>query len=140
MKRQGFTLIEMIVALTLSVLVLSAGTFMLSSYLRTYHKLNAALEKNQVKQFTLNKIISDIQFAEGINKSSGPDLLILNLKDDTLRYDYFNQKVRRRASKSTAYLTEPGEISSLSFSYPKPGLVTISLDKIITGAYCRNEK
>jgi len=140
MKQRGFTLIEMTIALTLSVLVLFVGTFMLSSYLRTYHKLSAAVEKNQVKQFVLNKLVIDIQFAEGINKSSGPDLLILDLLDDALRYDHFNNKIRRRTNKSTAYLAEPGEISSLSFSYPKPGLVMIFLDKIKTGAYCRNEK
>ena len=132
-------MIEIIVALTLSALVLMTGTFMLSNYLRTFKKLSVAIERNQIKQFVLNKVTSDIIFAEGINKSSGPDLLILYLKGDTLRYDYFNQKVRRRTNKSTAYLTEPGEIGSLSFSYPKPGLVMIFLDKIKTGAYCRNE-
>lgn len=140
MKRQGFTLVELIVALTLSVLVLTAGTFMLSNYLRTFKKLSAAVEKNQVKQFALNKLTSDIQFAESINKNSGPALLVLTLKDDILRYDFFSQKVRRRTNKSTAYLSGPGEISSLSFTYPRPGLVLITLDNAQTGAYCRNEK
>jgi hypothetical protein len=116
------------------------GTFMLSNYLRTFKKLSVAIERNQIKQFVLNKVTSDIQFAESINKNSGPALLVLNLKDDTLRYDLFNQKVRRRTNKSTAYLTEPGEISSLSFSYPQPGLVLIALNANRTGAYCRNEK
>ncbi|MBI5699048.1 prepilin-type N-terminal cleavage/methylation domain-containing protein [Candidatus Saganbacteria bacterium] len=140
MKERGFTLVEMIIALTLSVLVLSAGTFMLSNYLRTYKKLSSAVEKNQIEQFVLRKVVSDIQFAENINIGSAPGLLVLNLKDDMLRYDYFDQKVRRRANKSTAYLTEAGEISSLSFSYPRPGLVLINLDNAKTGAYCRNEK
>lgn len=131
---------EMIIALTLSVLVLSAGTFMLSNYLRTYKKLSAAVEKNQIEQFVLNKLISDIRFAESINSGSGPDILVLNLKDDILRYDHFNQKVRRRTRLSTAYLTEAGEISSLTFSYPRTGLVLIGLNSAKTGAYCRNEK
>lgn len=133
-------MIEIIVALTLSALVLTAGTFMLSNYLRTFKKLSIAIERNQIKQFVLNKVTSDIIFAEGINKSSGPDLLILYLKGDTLRYDYFNQKVRRRTNKSTAYLSEPGEINSLSFTYPQPGLVLIALNANKTGACCRNEK
>lgn len=140
MKERGFTLVEMIIALTLSVLVLSAGTFMLSGYLRTYKKLSAAVEKNQIQQFALNKLISDIQFAESINSGSGPDLLVLSLKDDMLRYDYFNRKVRRRTNKSTAYLTDAGEVSSLSFSYPRTGLVLIDLDDAKTGAFCRNAK
>lgn len=140
MKHRGFTLIEVIIALTLSVLVLSAGTFMLSNYLRTYKKLSAAVEKNQIEQFVLNKLISDIQFAESINSGSAPGLLVLNLKDDILRYDHFNQKVRRRTKLSAAYLTEAGEVSSLSFSYPRTGLVLINLDDATTGAYCRNAK
>jgi prepilin-type N-terminal cleavage/methylation domain-containing protein len=140
MRRQGFTLVEMIIALTLSVLVLSAGTFMLSNYLRTYKKLSAAVERSQIKQFVFNKFVSDTQFAESINPGSNPALLILNLKDDTLRYDYFNRKVRRRTNKSTAYLTEAGEISSMSFTYSRPGLVLIVLDNSQTGAYCRNAK
>jgi hypothetical protein len=131
-------LIEIIVALTLSALVLMTGTFMLSNYLRTFKKLSVAIERNQIKQFVLNKVTSDIQFAESINKNSGPALLVLNLKDDTLRYDLFNQKVRRRTKLSTAYLTEAGEVSSLSFSYPRTGLVLINLDDATTGAYCRN--
>ncbi len=140
MRKWGFTLVEMMIALTLSVLVLSAGTFMLSNYLRTYKKLSAAIEKNQVKQFVLNKLISDIRFAENINIGSEPQLLVLTLKDDILRYDYFNQKVRRRTNRSTAYLSEPEEIRSLSFTYPRPGLVLIALDDAKTGAYCRNAK
>lgn len=139
MKRRGFTLVEMMIALTLSVVVLTAGTFMLSNYLRTFKKLSAAVEKGQIEQFVLNKLTNDIQFAEKVNSGSNATLLILEVKDDTLRYDYFNRKVRRRTNKSTAYLTEAGEISSLAFNYPRPGLVLINLDDSRTGAFCRNE-
>jgi hypothetical protein len=83
-------------------------------------------------------MIKEIRSADSI---AGSTLIQLKIKygASLITYDYANNKIRRKKDASTAYLTDVGQVKSLSFSYPKPGLAIINLDQEKTGAFCRNE-
>ena len=137
--KKGFTLIELIISLTLAAIVFLSGTFLLSNYLRSSRKIETAASLIQLKQSVLAQITKDVRSSDSIAQST-PAQLIIRYGASIISYDYANKKVRRKKDGSSAYLTEDGQINNLSFSFPKQGLVIINLDDLITGAFCRNEK
>jgi len=137
--KKGFTLIELIVSLTLAAIVFLSGTFLLFSYIRSSKKVGTQAGLIQLRQSILYQITKDVRSADSIAAST-PVQLVIKYGTSVISYDYANNKIRRKKDGSTAYLTDIGQISSLSFSYPKPGLTIIDLDQEKTGAFCRNEK
>jgi hypothetical protein len=65
-------------------------------------------------------------------------LLALSVEANTIEYSRYNQKVRRKLSSSTAYLTDSNEITSLSFKYPESKLIEVTIDNLSTEVYLRN--
>ena len=137
--KKGFTLIELIVSLTLAAIMFLSGTFLLSSYLRSSKKIVSAANSIQLQQSILAQITKDVRSADSIAPST-PAQLIIKTGTSIISYDYANKKVRRRKDGSSAYLTEDGQVNTLSFSFPRSGFVIINLDYLKTGAFCRNEK
>lgn len=138
MKNRGFTLLELVVALSLTSLLLLSGIFMLSIYLRTYKRAGGEVENLQITQLILTRMVREIRSADRLIEKL-PDKITFKYGDFLLSYDLKDGKVRRKIGGSSAYLTDAGEVKSLSFSYPLPGLVKIKLDKAPTGVFCRNE-
>ncbi|MFA4967689.1 MAG: prepilin-type N-terminal cleavage/methylation domain-containing protein [Candidatus Margulisiibacteriota bacterium] len=139
MKRSGFTLIEILVALSLAAIVFLAGFMLLSSYLKTYKILSADIERLQIRQFVLTRIVKEVRSADSI-KNSTPACLTIKNGTSVISYELIGGKVRRKKDSTSAYLTEAGQVNKLAFSYPGAGLVMIEVDDSKTGAFCRNEK
>ena len=139
MKRSGFTLIEILIALTLASLVFLAGFLMLSTFLKTYHKLSSAINLLQTRQYVLTQMTREVRSADSI-KNSTPAVLVIKNGALTIQYELTAGKVRRKKDASSAYLTEAGQVKKLAFGYPRPGMVIIEIDDSKTGVYCRNEK
>lgn len=137
--RKGFTLIELIISLSLAATVFLSSTFLLFSYIRSSKKVGAEAGSIQLKQSILHQITKEIRSADSIAAST-PVQLIIKYGTTVISYDYANHKIRRKKDASTAYLTESGQINNLNFIYPKSGLVIINIDQEKTGAFCRNEK
>jgi len=137
--KKGFSLIELTVALTLAAVFTLSGTYLFFQTYRTWKKISAQIESLTSQQFILNRIVSDIRSADEV-LSLTQDVLTLRSDRSLISYDMKDSKVRRRKDGGSAYLNESGEVKSLSFAQPKPGLVLIKLNKAQTGAYCRNEK
>ncbi|HTY12811.1 MAG TPA: prepilin-type N-terminal cleavage/methylation domain-containing protein [Candidatus Omnitrophota bacterium] len=139
MKKRGFTLIELLVALALTSILLLTGTFFLLNYLKTYDRVSREAGLAQVRLSVMQRMARDIRSADRII-SAAPGKLTLAVKSDTIAYDLRDGKVRRTVNTSSSYLTESGQVGRLSFFSPSGGLVSISLDRDSTEAFCRNGK
>jgi len=137
--KKGFSLIELTIALTLAAIFTLSGTYLFFQTYRNWKKISAQMESLTSQQFILNQMVSDIRSADSI-LSLSPDTLTLSSNRSLISYDMKDKKIRRRKDGGSAYLNEAGEVKSLSFARPQPGLVLIKLDRAQTGAYCRNEK
>ena len=139
MSKKGFTLVELIIAISLSALVMVMVSYSLSVFLRTWDKISAEVEMNQISSLVLSRISFEIRSSKGIAASSNATDLVLDTDSGPITYDQNKSKVRRKKNKYSAYLTAGENIGTLSFEYPKTGLVKINLgDGFSTKAYVRN--
>lgn len=135
---RGFTLIELLIAISLSIAILAACFTLFSSNMKAYNRASNTAKAIQIRQYVLRKISQDIRSSQKAEINGIK--LTLTRSNETISYDYTNNKVRRTKSKSTAYLTDPDEIKSLSFGQIRPNLIVINLDSETLEAYCRNAK
>ena len=136
--KKGFSLVELIISLSIFALLLGAILYALSGEIKFWQRAAAACRQGQIADFVMNKIIQDARTASQILPQSSPALLALSVEADTIEYSLYSQKVRRVKNGTTAYLTDSGEISLLSFSYPGNKLVEVRVEKISTEACLRN--
>lgn len=132
----GFTLLELVIALSLSSIILFSGTYLFSTFFRTYKLESKKAEEIQIHQMVLRKIAKDARSANKVSLD-GQKLVIL-YNDHTISYEFINNKAKRQKGNSSAYLTDNNEISSLNFSITKPGLVKIKTNLFETEVFCRN--
>lgn len=135
--KKGFTLIELIISLTILTLVMGSSFYLLGTVLKSWNKTSKQTENLQIAQLVLDKISRDIRNAKGIKSGSSASELILDYGTKTVSYLYQNSKVGRKETK-VDYLTDVDDIKSLSFAYPKPKLVEINLDSWEVSILCRN--
>jgi prepilin-type N-terminal cleavage/methylation domain-containing protein len=142
MKKRGFTLIEMIVALSLAVLVLSAAFYTLSLNLKTWEKVLKNVEGLQVASMVLERVGRDIRSADRIIEVKDRSLTI-ELEGQKVLYDFKDFKVRRKKGKTSAYLTDQGDLTDLSFLRTAGRLIRITLQAgkrtYTVEVLCRNE-
>ncbi len=132
--RKGFTLIEVIVALSLSAAVLLAGTFVFSSAYRTYKFESKKSEHMQIEQAVLVRIEKDCRSALKIDLTESR--LTIN---STKYYELKDKKVHMQDGSYSSYLTDVDEIKNLKFRQLKPNLMEISIDSSTTEVATRNE-
>jgi len=137
--RQGFTPLELVVALSLTSILMLSGLFLLSTYLRSYKRAGREAEGLQITQLITTRLVREIRSADRLTEKF-PNKITLKYGTSLISYDLKDGKLRRQIDSSSAYLTDTGEIKILSFSYPRPGLVKIKIDGTQTGVFCRNEK
>jgi prepilin-type N-terminal cleavage/methylation domain-containing protein len=137
-KRPGFTLIEMLVALALSGLFMVMVFQSLGAFWRYSNQLLTAGENQQIVDLVISRIGSDVRQANSILLDSNEHQLCLISNDVQLDYTLTSGKIRRRVNGRTEYLTDLDEIKNLSFAYPAAGLVTVAVDQTATGFALRN--
>jgi prepilin-type N-terminal cleavage/methylation domain-containing protein len=111
--RRGFTLVELVVALTLFALVAGAIFYSFGNYYRCWRKLTKQVAVLQVKNLVAERLTTELRAG-----------------DPTIAYSYEAGKVQRKKNGSIAYLTSPGEINGLAFSYPAEKMVVVTLDDL----------
>lgn len=122
--RQGFTLVELIVSMTLMVILAGGMLFSFGQGLRSWKKVARCSERLQIENIIAERITSDIRCATEILTGSGSQEIFLKIDSDLVSYKLVEHKVKRMS----AYLTCEDEIKKLSFSYPSPGKVQVMLD------------
>ena len=138
MRRTGFTLIELIVSLTIFAMILGSIFYVLGVELKYWKKFVACGEKQQIANMVLARIARDVRGASNIIPSSGSQVLLLSVGGETVEYSLVDKKVRRKKNASSSYLTDIGDIKTLSFLYPTSKSVEISLENITTSVGMRN--
>ncbi|MBU0573766.1 MAG: type II secretion system protein [Candidatus Margulisiibacteriota bacterium] len=140
MKKNGFTLIELSIALVILILITGSGILLLHKTVTGWEKVSENVQSIQLLQDITSRIVQDIQEAEHVLVDG--DKLKLFFSDHDLTYDYKDCKVRRIKGSSASYLSIEGEISLLSFTQAPAGtiLMTISSPKTMleAAALCRN--
>lgn len=127
--RKGFTLIETVIALSLTVVILGVIFGALGAGIRSWRAIVKQNAEAQIETNLAEKLTEDIRSAATVLSGATTLEVFLKVGSDTVSYCLINGKVRRRAGGWSAYLTSEGEISRLDFNYPEPGLVRIALNK-----------
>lgn len=138
MNKKGFTLIEMLVALSLSIVFLGAAFFILNHTLKFANRQAIQSAKQQTELFVLNKLSRDIQASQSISPLSTKDRLILYIESDKIEYLAKNNKICRVKNGYSSYITDINEINVLEFYYPKPDLVKIKMGTLASAVVKRN--
>ena len=137
--KKGFTLIEMIVVISLFSVIMLSGSQLLSSFFRASKVVEKKSEMLQIKQGIITRLTKEIRNADQI-KSCSADKLVLANKTDIFEYGMKNNKAYRSKNGALQYLCEPGELRSLGFEEEIKGLIIIKADGYETGVFCRNER
>jgi prepilin-type N-terminal cleavage/methylation domain-containing protein len=131
--RRGFTLVEMVVALTLFTLLMNSLFYALSTGLRSWKKMSGQASARQVRLVVAERICADLREAALLPGSSSGEV-VFRLDGDQISYQLSAGKVKR----NSAYLTSEDEVKRLAFSYPAGRLVTVRLDDLSFEVYARN--
>ena len=138
MHKKGFTLVELLLALTIFTIFLGAAFYVLRFELKTWHNIAQNYKKQQIQSFVLSKLLGDIRLANKVLSGSTPDKLILSVEKDNIEYSLSNYKIKRKKNNYSSYLTTANQINHLSFSYPKSSVVEVELDQIPCKVFLRN--
>jgi prepilin-type N-terminal cleavage/methylation domain-containing protein len=138
MRTKGFTLVEMIVALSIFAMLMGSVLHILDIELKLWNRLVLISEKQQISNLVLTRVVRDVRAAREIGPASSNEELVLNIGEDTIEYALVNKKVRRRKNGRSSYLTDADDLKELSFSYPAYKIVGIKLGDNTTRVYLRN--
>ncbi|MDI6731376.1 MAG: type II secretion system protein [Candidatus Margulisbacteria bacterium] len=136
--KKGFSLVELILSLSIFAFLLVAILYALSGEIKFWKRATDICRQGQIADFAISKIVDDIHSASQILPQSSASVLALSVEANSIEYSLYNQKVRRKTNNSTAYLTDSGEITNLSFNYPRDKLVVVMAENISTEADLRN--
>ena len=138
MKRGGFTLVELMISLSILTVLAGSMFYAFGVELRFWQKLTANMTEQQMVNNVMARIVSDIRSAREIVYSATGDDLILLVGQDRIEYSLTNQKLRRRKNNRSSYLTDIGEITAFSVAYPTTRLIEIKVNNDKTRAGLRN--
>lgn len=138
-KAKAFTLVELLISMSLiSIVTVSIFYFSLSS-LKLLGRLNDIASSSQVTRSIFSRISSDIIQSSGAVAGSTSSLLILG----GISYEFRDNKVRRQDGSDVYYMTTEGEIRQLKFYYSSNKLINVEITgkngaKYAINVYSRN--
>jgi len=138
MKRSGFTLVELIVALSIFAFLLGNIFFFLGTQVKFWNKTEALVKKQQISHIILAQIIRDLRSAATISPLSSKEKLQLMIGPDLIEYSLANQKIKRRKNNYSRYLTTEEEIKTFYFAYPASREVEINIEDFSVKTFSRN--
>jgi len=136
--KKAFTLIELLLALTMLTVLIIAIMPSIGTSWRTWRKLAQASDINQTKNIVMTRLVNDLRGASQIVNGSTSSEVSFILSGETLNYTLINSKVRRKKGGAVGYLTNENEIKTLLFDYPTGKMISIKLDDLATTLVLRN--
>lgn len=128
MARKGLTLLETLIALSITLVLASVIIAVFGQGWRMWRAMAGTAERQQVKELVAERICREIRGASEILAGSSSAELVVKTKAGVLRYSLAAGKVKRRENSYTAYFTNEGEIQKLSFAYFPPRGVQVAVD------------
>lgn len=123
MKRRGFTLLELLISISLLVMISSAIFYAFSSTFHNWRQVTRRVEVVEQRSALGQMLLEEVRAAKSIDPASNQSRLVLQTGNGTMVYAF-----------QAGYLTRNGEKVSLAgvlkevlFSYPRPSLVRIVL-------------
>ncbi|MDD5383085.1 MAG: type II secretion system protein [Candidatus Margulisbacteria bacterium] len=138
MKKAGFTLVELMISMTILALLLGSFYYVLGAELKIWERIIGRSEEAQIASAVALRIIDDARSAQEILPASSSATLSLKIGNETIEYQLTGNKVRRKKGGYSAYLTDDGEITELTFSYPAGKIVRIKVDDLAASVFLRN--
>jgi prepilin-type N-terminal cleavage/methylation domain-containing protein len=130
MKRAGFTLVELLLALALGLMLAGSLFSLLRRQSEFCRFLSSRVENLSIKQLTLERLRRELRCAESWRLTSSVEIAAL-VGTEEVTYLFNGGRVGRKERGTTGYLTVPGEIQNLSFSLSSPNLLKISIDDLV---------
>ena len=144
LNKQGFTLVELLIALMISALVLNSA-FLFAFGALSAKKKTAAFSNNfQEAASSLGLMIKEIRASESISPSSTDTKLLLLCGPDLITFEFLSGKIKRSKNASGQYITTDDSLDKTVFFYPSPGTARIEISPgntkfvITTEAHCRD--
>ena len=144
MNKHSFTLIELMISISISMLAFSAIVFSVMSAYELDKKIAGRIGPYNNALSALQMICTDIMAAKEIAPSSSSSKLVLSIDADIVSYDLNDLKIRRIKNGYSQYLTADKTVRSFCVSYNADGLTSVSVTPVnnntpLTGeARCRN--
>ncbi len=138
MKKSGFTLVELMVSLSLLAVLGGSMFYAFGVELKLWQKLTDSMAEQQIINSAMAQIVNDVRSAREIVYSASGDDLILLVGADRIEYSLVNEKLRRKKNDRSSYLTDIGEIKEFAVAYPTTRLVEVSLNNNKARAFLRN--
>lgn len=139
MNRKAFTLVELLVAMSILTVLLGAMFYVFSGQIKFWRRTAAQAERYQVINSVLTRLALDVRAANEILPGSDQALLRLKAGTDIIEYSLSTAKVKRKLNSYSAYLTVEDEIAFLSFAYPDKNRAIIVTELISTEVGVRNQ-
>jgi len=137
--KKGFTLIELIVAVSLSVIVMASLFSFLFALLKWRDMSTGKLRGLNTVRSAMQTMSREIKASKGISPVSDKDRIIIIFDTYTISFDLNAGKIRRIKGGSTQYLTPDSSVSSLLFSYQDPERASFSIRPDMAGQLLSGE-
>lgn len=136
-KRNGFTLIEMLVALGLCTILLFSLIYIFNFTLKLMGNQQQKSLNTSTGLIILSQISKDIRNSDSLTIDPKTNALHLTINSQEAVYAYQNKKIAKIKAKSTQYLSEEDQISRLKFSQNN-NLISVELGQLMANVYKRN--
>jgi prepilin-type N-terminal cleavage/methylation domain-containing protein len=136
--KKGFTLVELIIALALLTALTGAIFCAFAQDLRNWRRITGRAAQLQTQNIIAERLCREVRAGKLLPGSSSTELL-LQLGPETVSYDLYGDKIRRKKGGTSAYWTSEREITRLVFSYPPDGTINVLLDDISFAVAGRNQ-
>jgi type II secretory pathway pseudopilin PulG len=137
-QRHGFTLVELMIASTLTMVLLAGALFGLGQLLRSWRLAISQIENSQLEMIISERLSRDLRAAAVIMPGSGSQEVKLKIDNTIVIYAWEDQKVKYQQGSYTAFLTDQGDIKLLSFNYPAQATIGLTVGGLATLISLRN--
>ena len=127
LNKNGFTLVELLIALIISALIINSA-FLFAFGMLAAQKRAAVFSRNfQEAAASLGLMTKEIRASNSISPSSTDTKLLLLSGPDLITYEFLSGKIKRSKNTSGQYITADGSLEKTVFYYPSPKIVRIEI-------------
>lgn len=136
--KKGFTLVEILIAITLSFIFIGSAFFFLGQIYKSGEKNSKFSEKIVFERSLLDDVSKNARFGTAFTVST--NYLEIKTPKNSVSYLFKDGEITKTQGKSSYIMNPQEKISSLAFKREKKNFITITLGSLETGVFLYNEK